>query len=245
MCQGQWVKIPHTSGSPGTATSSFTNLESLAYDPSLIPSFPKFGNSEGEIASPSGTLCLCEQGTSPLATYSKAFNVPPVGHCPRILAAAQTLCDIATKPLRQNPDGIISWPKKPSQKTMKARKTKSIEKSDEISVTTSLLGSNKLVRCDAEQIILSKKPKLSEVEHKKDLNHLNGVRKGPLAWSTPKSSRTSPGKSVSETRHSTVNVVKSPCTNLPATALDKPCNSQHNVQKLVSLDWKRGRNSLD
>ncbi|GMJ15043.1 hypothetical protein like AT1G64050 [Hibiscus trionum] len=247
MCQGRWVKIPNTSSSSGIATSSFTNLESLAYDPNLIPSFPKFGNSEGEIASPSGTLPLCEQGASPLATYySKAFNVPQVGHCPRILAAARTLCDIATKPLRQNPDGIMRWPKKPSQKAMKARKTKSIEKSDAIYATTSsLLASDKLVRCGTEQIILSKRPKLSVVENKKDLNHINGVRKGPATWSTPKSSRTSPGKSVSEIRHSTANVVKPPCTNLPATVLDKPCNSQHKLRKLMSVDWKRARDRLD
>lgn len=169
-----------------------------------------------------------------------------VGHCPRILAAARILCDIATKPLRQNPDGITRWPKKPSQKAMKARKTKSIEKPDEIYATpSSLLGSDKPVRCDTDQLILSKRPKLSVVENKKDLNHINGVRKGPIAWSTPRSSRSSPGKSVSEIRHSTTNVVKPPCTNLPPTVLDKPCNSQHKLRKLMSVDWKRGRDGLD
>ncbi|KAE8720618.1 putative UPF0706 protein [Hibiscus syriacus] len=241
MCQGRWGKVPNTSSSPETATGCFSNLESLAYDPSLIPSFPKFGNSEGEIASPSGTLHLCEQRAEPLATYAKAFNVPQVGHCPKILAAAQTLCDIATKPLRQNPDGIIRWPKKPSQKAMKARKSKSIEKSDGVYATTSsLLGSDKLLRCDTDHIILSKRPKLSVVENKKDLNHKNGVKKAQMAWSTPKSSRSSPGKTVSDTRHSTANVVKMPCTNLPATVLDKPCNSQHKLRKLMPVDWKRG-----
>ncbi|XP_039011710.1 uncharacterized protein LOC120140793 isoform X2 [Hibiscus syriacus] len=245
MCQGRWVKVPNASSSPETATGCFTNLESLAYDPSLIPSFPKFGNSEGEIASPSGTLRLCEQHAASLATYSKAFNVPQVGHCPIILTAARTLCDIATKPLRQNPDGIIRWPKKPSQKAMKGRKTKSIEKSDEVYATTSLLGSDKLLRCDTDQIILSKRPKLSVVENKKDLNHINGVKKAQMAWSAPKSSRSSPGKTVSDIRHSTANVVKLPCTNLPSTVLDKPCNGQHKLRKLMSVDWKRGRDRLD
>lgn len=246
MCQGRWVKIPNTSSSPGTATGCFTNLESLVYDPSLIPSLPKCSSLEGEIASSSCNLRLCEQGASPLTTYSKAFNLPQVGHCPRILAAARTLCDIATKPLRQNPDGITRWPKKPSQKAMKARKTKSIEKPDEIYATpSSLLGSDKPVRCDTDQLILSKRPKLSVVENKKDLNHINGVRKGPIAWSTPRSSRSSPGKSVSEIRHTTANVVKPPCTNLPPTVLDKPCNSQHKLRKLMSVDWKRGRDRLD
>lgn len=76
MCQGRWVKIPNTSSSPGTATGCFTNLESLAYNPSLIPSLPKCSSLEGEMASSSCNLRLCEQGASPLTTYSKAFNLP-------------------------------------------------------------------------------------------------------------------------------------------------------------------------
>ncbi|XWS48875.1 hypothetical protein CRYUN_Cryun13aG0114100 [Craigia yunnanensis] len=261
-CEGQWVKIPNTSSSPGIATGCFTNLESLAYDPSLIPSGSKFGNSEGGIASSTGNLHFCEQGSLSLATYTKGFNVSQesglgladqwnVGHCPRLLAAAQTLCVIATKSLRQNPDGITRWPKEPSQKAMKACKTKSIEKPEEIYATpSSVLGSDKLVRNDMDQIIPSKRPKLSVVENKRDLSHINGVIKGPIAWSTPRSSRSSPGKSlrdsIVEIRHSTADVVKPPSTmHPPATVLDKPCNSQYKLRKLVPLNWKRGRDRLD
>ncbi|XVE57966.1 hypothetical protein DITRI_Ditri04bG0131800 [Diplodiscus trichospermus] len=239
MCQGRWVKIPITSSVPGIATGCFTDLESLAYDPSLIPSGSKFGNSKGGIALSTGNLHFCEMGASSLATYTKASNVSQVGHCPRLLAAAQTLCDIATKSLRQNLDGITRWPKKPSQKGMKARKTKSVEKPEEIYVTpSSVLGSDKLVRNDLDQIIPSKRPKLSVFENKKDLSHINGVRKGPIAWSTPRSSRSSPGKSsresIVEIRHSTANVVRSPCSmHPPATVLDKPCNSRHKLRKLM------------
>ncbi|XP_022720789.1 uncharacterized protein LOC111278406 isoform X2 [Durio zibethinus] len=256
-CQGRWVKIPNTSRSPGIATGCFTNLESLAYDPSLIPSGSKLGNLEGGIASSTGNLCFCEQGASSLATYTKAFNVPHesglgladqwnVGHCPRLLAAAQTLYDIATKSLRQNPDGITRWPKKPSQKAMKARKIKSIEKPEEIYATpSSVLGSDKLVRSDMDQIVPSKRPKLSVVEKKKDLSRINGVSKGPIARSTPRSSRSSPGKSlrdsIVEIRYSTANVVKAGCTmRPPATVLDKPCNSKHKLRKLMPVNWKRG-----
>ncbi|XWS50016.1 hypothetical protein CRYUN_Cryun12cG0052200 [Craigia yunnanensis] len=261
-CQGRWVKIPNTSSSPGIATGCFTNLESLAYDPSLIPSGSKFDNSEGGIALSTGNLHFSEQGASSLATYTKAFNVPQesglglanqwnVGHCPRLLDAAQTLCDIATKSLMQNPDGIIRWQKKASQKAMKARKTKSIEKPEEIYAThSSVLGSDKLVRSNVDQIIPSKRPKLNVVENKKDLSHINGVRKGPIAWSTPRSSRSSPGKSlrdsIVEIRHSTANVVKPPCTvHPPAAVLDKPCNSQHKLRKLMPVYWKRGRDRLE
>ena len=179
------------------------------------------------------------------------FFLVIVGHCPRLLAAAQTLCDIATKSLRQNPNGITRWLKNPSQKAMKAHKTKSIEKPEEIYVTpSSVSGSDKLVRSDVDQIIPSKRPKLSVVENKKDLSHINGVRKGPIAWSTPRSSRSSPGKSLRDSvvkiRHSTANVVKPPFTiHPPATVLDKPCNSQRKLRKLMPVEWKRGRDRLD
>ena len=165
------------------------------------------------------------------------FFLVIVGHCPRLLSAAQTLCDIATKSL--------------IQKAMKARKTKSIEKPEEIYVTpSSVSGSDKLVRSDVDQIIPSKRPKLSVFENKKDLSHINGVRKGPIAWSTPRSSRSSPGKSlrdsIVEIRHSTANAVKPPSTmHPPATVLDKPCNSQHKLRKLMPLDWKKRRDRLD
>ncbi|XWS61709.1 hypothetical protein CRYUN_Cryun07bG0149200 [Craigia yunnanensis] len=258
-CQGRWVKAPNTSSSPGIATGCFTNLESLAYDPNLIPSGSKIVNSEGGIASSTGNVRFCGQVVSSLATYTKGFNIPQesglgladrwnVGHCPRLLTAAQTLCDIATKSLRQNPDGITRWPKPPSQKAMKARKTKSIEKPEEIYVTpSSVSGSDKLVRSDMDQIIPSKRPKLSVFENKKDLSHINGVRKGPIAWSTPRSSRSSLGKSLRDSIVETnANVVNPPCTMHPTAAvLDKPCNSQHKLRKLMPVDWKRGRDRLD
>ncbi|XP_022760672.1 uncharacterized protein LOC111306916 [Durio zibethinus] len=260
-CQGRWVKIPNTPSSLGIETGCFTNLESLAYDPSLIPLGSKFGNSEGGSASSTGNPPFYEQGASSLATYTKAFNVPQesglglaeqwnVWHCPGLLTAAQTLCDIATKSFRQNPDGITRWPKKPSQKAMTARKTKSIEKPEEIYATpSSVLGSDKLVRSDVGQTIPSKRPKLSVVENKKDLSHINGVRKGPIAWSTPRSSRLSPGKSLRDStvgiKHSTANVVKPPCTmQPPPTASDKPRSSQQKLRKLMPVDWKKGRDGL-
>lgn len=49
--------------------------------------------------------------------------------CPLLIAAAQTLCDFTIQPGNQNnPNGILRWPKKLSQKSMKARKSKLIEK---------------------------------------------------------------------------------------------------------------------
>lgn len=52
--------------------------------------------------------------------------------CPLLIAAAQTLCDFTIQPGNQNnPNGILRWPKKLSQKSMKARKSKLIEKPPE------------------------------------------------------------------------------------------------------------------
>lgn len=64
--------------------------------------------------------------------------------CPQLLAAAQTLCDIAVQSANHNnPNGILRWPKKLSQKSMKARKSKLIEKPPErLGTTVSSLDHN-------------------------------------------------------------------------------------------------------
>ncbi|GKV23195.1 hypothetical protein SLEP1_g32953 [Rubroshorea leprosula] len=98
---------------------------------------------------------------------------------------------------------------------MKARKSRLIEKSEEKYSTYSVSGSVKLVRSDVEHIMPSKRPKLSTAENKKGLGHTTCVRKGTMPSPTPKSSRSSPGKSVRESileaRHSPATVVKQPC----------------------------------
>jgi hypothetical protein len=172
--------------------------------------------------------------------------------CPIVLAAAQTLCDIATQYLKQNPDGIIRWPKKPSQKVMKARKLKSNEKLEEtFAASISALPSSSMVR-SVDQLMSSKKPKLSMIESSKDVDHPNCLRRGMLNWSTPRSSRSSPSKSIkdsiAETRHSTASIFKQSCMMPPPArvVLDKACNnSQQKVRKLLPMDWNRGRDGLD
>jgi hypothetical protein len=37
-CQGRWVRIRDSFNSPGSASDCFMNLESLAYDETLVPS---------------------------------------------------------------------------------------------------------------------------------------------------------------------------------------------------------------
>lgn len=161
------------------------------------------------------------------------------------MAAAQTLYDIATRaPLRQNIDGIVKWPKKPSQKSMKARKLKS-EETEELyaAPTTYGLWSNNSFKNEGH-LHPSKKPKPGTVESRRDITQTNN-RKGPLNWATTKSSRSSPSKfvrdSVSEAKHSTSGVVKqSSMMPPPATHLSKASEGQQKTRKLMLMDWKRG-----
>ncbi|KAF2321254.1 hypothetical protein GH714_037364 [Hevea brasiliensis] len=162
-------------------------------------------------------------------TNSDAVKLLTIEHCPKVLAAAQTLCEIAACNSRLNRDGMImKWPKKPTQKVMKARKSKSNEKHEE------MFASSTSTR-NGDQILASKRPKLSTSENKEDLAHINGVRKGPINWSTPKSSRSSAKLSV---RDSTAYIVKQSCMMPPpAKVLNRTCNGQQKVRKLMRMDW--------
>lgn len=159
------------------------------------------------------------------------FSVWPVEHCPRVLAAAQTLYGIATCSSRLNQDGRMKWPKKPSQKVMKARKSRSNDK-HEIKFAQSASQRNV-----DQRVTTSKRPKMSTSEDKEDFAHINGVQKGPIIWSTPKSSRSSPNKS---DRDSTAYVVKHSCMMPPpAKVINRTCNSQQKVRRLMRMDWSR------
>ncbi|KAF5460616.1 hypothetical protein F2P56_020474 [Juglans regia] len=259
-CQGRWVMIGNVSSFPRTTTDFLASIESLTYDQSLVPP----GLSSENKISPLTSVRFpwSDRDSLSSATYSKASHIfrdpggqvnyqGNAGQCPRLIAAAQTLYDIANHSVKQNPDGMIRWPKKPPQKAMRARKLKSNGKHEEIFATSiPLFSSNNLVR-NVDPLVSSKKPKLSMIESSKDLDHSNCLRKGPLSWSTPRSSRSSPGKStkdtIAEIKHSTVSILKQSCTMPPPTrVLDKACNnSLQKVRKLLPMDWNRGRDGLE
>lgn len=162
------------------------------------------------------------------------------------MSAAQTLYDIAINAAsRQNIDGIVRWPKKPSQKSMRARKLKS-EETEELytAPTTYGLWSYNSFKNEGH-MHPSKKPKLGTIESRRDIAQTN-CRKGPLNWATPRSSRSSPSKfirdsSVSEAKHSTSSIVKqSSMMPPPATLLSKAGEGQQKTRKLMLMDWKRG-----
>ncbi|CAK7335615.1 unnamed protein product [Dovyalis caffra] len=250
-CQGRWVRIGDSFNSPGSASDCFTNLESLAYDETLVPSQgPKLAVVENNVDS---SKPCCGWGLSSSSAFITSHvlqesegNLKSQGkveHCPRLLEAAQTLYDIATHVATQNQDGIFRWPKKLSQKAMKARRAKSNEKPEDVfAASTSSMGSDHMMsRSGVDQITASKKPKLSTIGNKKDLGHINGLRKGPINWSTPKSSRSSPNKSIgdsiTESRHSSTYILKQSCMMPPpAKVLNRTYNGQPKVRKLMQMD---------
>ncbi|XP_020891202.1 uncharacterized protein LOC9323987 isoform X2 [Arabidopsis lyrata subsp. lyrata] len=142
LCQGRWLRIANTTmSSPEGITDNFANLGSLTFNQNLVPPVLKqtiAGIKTSQTKFANITSCQCT-GAS-VSTLQKASFVPkePEGSpdvqddalsCPLLLEAARTLCDIAVQSANHiNPNGILRWPKKLSQKSMKARKSKLIEK---------------------------------------------------------------------------------------------------------------------
>lgn len=170
--------------------------------------------------------------------------------CPRILTAAQTLCEIATRSPRQSSDGILRWQRKTSQKAMKACRYKSNEKLEEMtSRSISTIGSDMVGR-SVEQIIPSKKPRFSIVENKNSSHYNNDAKKGHFVWPISKSSRSLPSKQVRdsfvENKRTNASILKQHCMMPPpARDLSKVHDGQQQVGKLVVMDWKRGRDNTD
>ncbi|KAG5014521.1 hypothetical protein JHK85_020657 [Glycine max] len=182
-------------------------------------------------------------------SYDQSLVPSSDERCPRVLTAAQTLCEIATHSQRQNSDGILRWQRKTSQKTMKACHYKSNEKLEETSSRPiSMIGSDMVAR-SVEQIMPSKKPRLSIVENKNS-GYSNIAKKGHIVWPISKSSRSFPSKQVRdsfvENKRTNASILKQHCMMPPpARGLDKTRDGQQQVGKLVVMDWKRGRDNTD
>ncbi|XP_024453503.2 uncharacterized protein LOC7497809 isoform X2 [Populus trichocarpa] len=250
-CQGRWVRIGDSFNSPGCASDTLTNLESCAYDETLVPSqvtkLAVLGNNVDSLKPWCGWGLSSSQASMTshvlLESEDDLKSQGRVERCPRLLEAAQTLYDIATHVARLNQDGILRRPKELLQKAMKARRTKSIEKPDDVSAaSTSSMGSDHKSRSGMDQIKPTKRPKPSTIRDKKDLDHIDSVRKGPINWSAPKSRRASPIKlirdSIAESRHSAAYILKEACMMPPppAKVLNRTCNGQQKVRKLMQMD---------
>ncbi|XP_004503666.1 uncharacterized protein [Cicer arietinum] len=248
-CQGKWARIGVIASSTDIDRSSFTNFDSFSYDQSLVPSS---GNSDNKVfQSLFANLPFRRLDSSSPITCSKDFQVDTDERCPTVLAAAQTLCEIKTHPIRQSSDGILRWQRKTSHKAMKACYFNSNEKLEDVpSTAVSVVRSDKVAR-RVEQIMPSKKPKLSTIDNKNS-SHSNNVKKGACPWPTSKSGRSLPSKLVRdsnvENKRTNSSIVKQHCMMMPPPPrdLDKAYDGgQHQVGKLVLMDWKRGRDKSD
>ncbi|CAN1189648.1 hypothetical protein LINPERPRIM_LOCUS24604 [Linum perenne] len=258
-CQGRWGRVDNWVSSIGVPSNCFANLESLIYDEALVPSCgPKLeGDNITAAGSTPACTCNCSLSTTQTSLTSQFSSgndssrdisvvvdiTDAEEHCPRVLAAAQTLVDIAACSVRRlNHERITKWPKHPSQKAMKARKVKFIENHHLLTASTSFIPSNSIIRDSMDNVTPSKKPKLSTVETNKDSGYLNGNKHGRMPWPTPKSSTSSsPSKplegsiTITESRHSAAFISKPPriMPPPPAKVLGRTYGSQSKVRKLM------------
>ncbi|KAK3011401.1 hypothetical protein RJ639_011047 [Escallonia herrerae] len=181
ICQGRWVKIRNPATFLGATDDFLADLPSLTYDNSLVPSGGENSHpSEYENAHAYTSFTSFTEGLSSSSTVVAPSEVPPDGHSPRLLAAAHTLCDIATYSFKQNPHGLIRWPKKPSQKAMRACKLNSIEKSEKVfAAPKPRMGSESLVN-NGDDMPPSKKIKLSLNERSDDFSEKSTTRTGQV-----------------------------------------------------------------
>ncbi|QHO58035.1 hypothetical protein HN51_012543 [Arachis hypogaea] len=260
ICQGKWARINVVASSTAIDRSCFTNLDSFNYDQSLVPSTGRsankscpslFANLPIRQCDSSSTI-TCSKDSQANAEYeSQADTKFYEEQCPRVLAAARTLCEIAIHSPRQNQDGFLRWQRKASHKATKAYNFKSTEKLEQVPLTpVSVAGSDMVVR-RVEQIMPSKKPRISTFENKNIVHsNNNNVKKGNYTWSTSKSSRSFPPKpvrdSVLENKRTTASTHRqNSMMPPPARDLDKAYGGQQQVGKLLLTDWKRGRDKSD
>ncbi|XP_010545377.1 PREDICTED: uncharacterized protein LOC104817764 isoform X2 [Tarenaya hassleriana] len=175
LCQGCWLRIANNTSSPRNVTDSFTNLDSFTFNQSLVPSLQKqttAGNETFHAISDNPSWCKCFRkvsGVSPGPDVSKDEKDDDL-RCPRLLAAAQTLYDIAI----HSQNRIPRCPKKLSQKSMKARKSKFNEKPEGANGMSPSIdpcsSNNQALKEAGEQPKPSKRQRLSTMENKKGVN---------------------------------------------------------------------------
>ncbi|MCD9559369.1 hypothetical protein HAX54_017287 [Datura stramonium] len=225
VCQGRWVRVENTSTPLKGSTGFLGELQSLTDNHKLVPTGVQVsGPSKNENASSNhDSFTKCERISSSIAA-SNISEVPPA-ESPRILVAAETLCEIATHSLKQNTEVTTKLLKKPSQKGMRACKL--TEKSENQFIAPKpVVGSNNLVEI-ADGILPSKKLRLSVNFRKPD-------RKGPLPCSA-ESIRSTPVKSFRESEGFSNSFVNKPCMMSPYTrVMDKACSSSDQKLRKVA-----------
>ncbi|KAF3792839.1 hypothetical protein EJ110_NYTH10822 [Nymphaea thermarum] len=117
-----------------------------------------------------------------------------VEHSPRMLAAAQILYEISScqDAMRKQSGryGKIRWPCKPSQKVMKAPRTKASQVGKETSITTD----RSVKKIDPVKVLDNVsllKPDVFTVERKSNSAHVASVQRDTVKWSIPSSRKPS------------------------------------------------------
>ncbi|XP_056173752.1 uncharacterized protein LOC115692282 isoform X3 [Syzygium oleosum] len=234
-CQGRWVRVASPVILAANSADCYTDLESITYNEGLVPSVKrKAGILASKIASQECSgIPPYDWASSSSATCSFPSNPTLESLCPSLLAAAQTLCGIASK---ESGRSSLKWSIKPLQKAPKPRKLKSSKNCEEALVTPK--SETKDVTNNLDQILSSKKPKLSNMDI--------CFTKSTMSWSTPRSSRSSPSRSVrdfvAETRHSMTSISKQSSMLPPAARVfDKAYDSHQKPKTSMPLHWSRGR----
>lgn len=221
VCQGRWVRVENTLTPLKGSTGFLEELQSLTDIHKVVPTGVQVsGPSKNENASTiRDSLTTCERISSSLAT-SNTSEVSP-----GILAAAETLCKIATHSLKQNTEVTTKSLKKPSQKGMRACKL--TEKSENQFIAPKpVMGSNNLVEI-ADGILPSKKLRLS-------VNFKKPDRKGPIPCSA-ESIRSTTVKSFRESEGLSNSFVNKPNMLSPYTrVMDKACSSSDQKLRKVA-----------
>ncbi|KAF8031340.1 hypothetical protein BT93_D0507 [Corymbia citriodora subsp. variegata] len=237
-CQGRWVRVASPVILAANSADCYTDLDSITYNEGLVPSVKsKAGVLASKIASQECAGILSwDWASSSSATCPFPSNPTLESRCPSVLAAARTLCGIASKESGQSP---LKWSRKPLQKALKPRKLKSSKNCEEALVTPK--SETRDVTNNLDQIMSSKKLKLSNMD-------ICSTRPS-MSWSTPRSSRSSPSRSVrdfvTETRHSVTSITKQSSMLPPAArGFDKPYDSHQKPKTSIPLYWSRGRDGL-
>ncbi|KAL3498913.1 hypothetical protein ACH5RR_041645 [Cinchona calisaya] len=250
-CPGKWIKVGNALTPSKGSNGLLVDLKSLRYDHRLVPSV-NLESESLEVANASSTIVNITSSERVVISSSacSASQVPPAAeYSPRLLAAAQTLCDIASHSLKQNSYDMMKWQKKPSQKTMKACKLELSQKSGEFFVApeASIIPDN-LVKV-ADGVFPSKKLRLSVNEKTDAVRHTNPDKKAPVNWPAPRSIRSSPSKmfrdSVPEIKNYKHTVKQSYMMPPPPRVIDKSCNGRQKLKKIAKMEWNPTASNLN
>ncbi|XP_073312637.1 uncharacterized protein [Primulina huaijiensis] len=236
ICQGRWIKVRNSTALRRGSTDLQMDLESLQFDHSLVPSLKlKPERPEHQIAPSEKFL--------PSLEACSTSKISAADEHSRMYAAAQALCELAIHSSKKNYHSTVKLLGKPSQMSMKACKSKAVERSDKFSdPPKSINGTMNLIKLGDEGFP-SKKLKLTTDERNTYNTRTDSLEKQALDWSTPEPVRSPPmklfRKSKPEIDRYNPHLVKKPYMMKPPRAAERPGIGQQKFRKVVPMKWNR------